>query len=63
MSKLLPVLMGFALLLLSSTKGWSLPPCPDSPLERNLTLRWDNCFGIEYYTQSGNRIPQLQRKF
>jgi hypothetical protein len=27
MKRLLPVLTGFALLLLSSTEGWSLPPC------------------------------------
>ena len=31
MKRLLPVLMGFVLLLLSSTEGKSLPPCPGSP--------------------------------
>ena len=29
MKRLLPVLMGFVVLLLSSTEGWSLPPCPE----------------------------------
>ena len=42
MKRLLPVLMGFALLLLSSTEGWSLPRCPtDSHIST-----WTDCFGI-----------------
>jgi hypothetical protein len=33
-------------LLLSSTEGWSLPPCPGSPTS-NLTIaeNWTDCFG------------------
>jgi S1-C subfamily serine protease len=46
MKRLLPVLMGFALLLLSSTEGWSLPPCPEDQNER-----YHNCFGT--YTWAG----------
>ena len=38
MKKLLPVVMGVALLLLSSTEGWSLPSCKD-------VRWWENCFG------------------
>jgi hypothetical protein len=55
MKRLLPVLMGFALLLLSSTEGWSLPPCPGSPLkyshEESIAAfgkppkSWINCSG------------------
>ena len=45
MKRLLSVLMGFALLLLSSTEGWSLPPCPESGV-------WNNCFGT-YTTDNG----------
>ena len=42
MKRLLPVLMGFVVLLLSSTEGWSLPPCP----ERG---NWNNCIGTYTY--------------
>ena len=41
MKRLLPVLMGFALLLLSSTEGWSLPSCPTYSHASN----WTDCFG------------------
>ena len=47
MKRLLPVLMGFALLLLSSTKGWSLPPCPENGV-------WNNCFGT-YKSDDGTK--------
>ena len=42
--------MGFTLLLLSSTDGWSLPPCPGS---YNKTT-WTNCFGT-YTFASGDK--------
>ena len=47
MKRLLPVLMGFALLLLSSTEGWSLPRCPGTPTESNtlFSVSWTDCFG------------------
>jgi hypothetical protein len=46
MNRLLPVLMGFVLLLLSSTDGWSLPPCPGSPTKSISTFAsWTDCFG------------------
>ena len=45
MKRLLPVLMGFVFLLLSSTEGWSLPPCPESGV-------WNNCFGTHTYTHA-----------
>jgi len=41
MKRLLPVLVGFALLLFSSTEGWSLPPCEGS---YNKTT-WTDCTG------------------
>ena len=40
MKRLLPVLMGFVFLLLSSTEGWSLPPCPKDAFKV-----WTNCVG------------------
>ena len=40
MKRLLPILMGFVFLLLSSTVGWSLPACPEDQ-----TQRYHNCFG------------------
>jgi len=46
MKRLLPVLMGFAFLLLSSTEGWGLPFCPGSPTDNyNGTKTWTDCFG------------------
>ena len=40
MKRLLTILCLPALLLLSSTEGWSLPPC-----EGRDSLTWTNCFG------------------
>ena len=46
MKRLLPVMMGFALLLLSSTEGLSLPPCPGSPTSSGSTAgSWTDCVG------------------
>ena len=41
------LLVGFAFLLLSSTEGWSLHPCPGSSTF-NLTIaeNWTDCFGV-----------------
>jgi dienelactone hydrolase len=47
MKRLLPILMGFALLLLSSTEGWSLPPCPEKG-------DWNYCFGT-YISDDGTK--------
>ena len=47
MKRILPVLMGCALLLLSSTEGKSLPPCPEKGV-------WNNCFGT-YTTDDGTK--------
>ena len=49
MKRLLPVLMGFVFLLLSSTEGWSLPPCPEDQSQR-----YHNCFGT-YTLASGSK--------
>ena len=47
MKRLLPVLMGFVFLLLSSTEGWSLPRCPGTPTESYslFASAWTDCFG------------------
>ena len=42
--------MGFVVLLLSSTEGWSLPSCPGSPTSSLSTVRnWTDCFGTFTY--------------
>ena len=40
MTRLLPLLLAVFLLSLSSTEGWSLPPCPEDP-----SKYYDNRFG------------------
>ena len=46
--------MGFALLLLSSTEGWGLPPCPGSPTSSWSTARnWTDCFGTRTHSSGG----------
>ena len=43
--------MGFVLLLLSSTEGWSLSPCPGSPTSSGSTAgSWTDCFGTIIYS-------------
>ncbi|ANS03893.1 hypothetical protein [uncultured Mediterranean phage uvDeep-CGR2-AD3-C191] len=39
-----PILLALAVLLLSPTEGWSLPPCPGS-----LSYTWTNCVGTYTY--------------
>ncbi|SVB00909.1 uncharacterized protein METZ01_LOCUS153763, partial [marine metagenome] len=51
MKRLLPVLMGFALLLLSSTEGWSLPPYPESSVWNNCFSTYTDDYGTEYLGQ------------
>ena len=42
--------MGLALLLVSSTEGWSLPPCANTTAKSmQETQGWDNCFGYLYF--------------
>jgi len=46
MKRLLPVLMGFGVLLVCSTKVWSLPPCADFVARSIQEVDgWDTCFG------------------
>ena len=60
MKRLLPVLMGFVVLLLSSTEGWSLPPCPGSPTKYSWwnNDRWTDCFGTYIYA-SGDKTSTV----
>ena len=56
MKRLLPVLMGFVVLLLSSTEGWSLPPCP---AERHPTNSpWSDCFGTYAYASGDEYVGE-----
>ena len=53
MKRLLSFLMGFVVLLLSSTEGWSLPPCPGSPTASGSTIAsWTDCLGTLTYKGS-----------
>ena len=59
MKRVLPVLMGFVLLLLSSTEGWSLPRCPGSPTSSGLTAgSWTDCFGT-FTPASGDKTSTV----
>ena len=59
MKRLLPVLMGFALLLLSSTEGWSLSPCPGSPSDNVTTARsWTDCFGTYTFADGSKYVGE-----
>ncbi len=59
MKRLLPVLMGCALLLLSSTEGWSLPPCPGSPTSSWSTIsNWTDCFGTRTYANGDKYVGE-----
>ena len=46
MKRLLPVLMGFGMLLFGAREGFALPPCPESGV-------WDNCTGT-YTSNDGS---------
>ena len=61
MKRLLSVLVGFALLLLSSTEGWSLPPCANTPAKSmQETQRWDNCFGTYTFPKGGKYAGEFK---
>lgn len=46
MIRILPLLLAVFLLSLSSTEGWSLPPCPEDQ-----SAYYDNCFGTYYHAE------------
>ena len=56
MKHLLTILCIPALLLLSSTEGWSLPPCEGS---YNATT-WTNCFGTATYADGGKYVGEYK---
>ena len=71
MKRLLPVLVGFVVLLLSSTEAWSLPPCPGSPTSNYIESEtWTDPFGTatdaigdKYVGEWNNAIRRLQRRY
>jgi len=62
MKRLLPVLMGFVVLLLSSTEGWSLPPCKGSPTKYSWWNNdgWTNCFGTLTHANGNIYVGEFQ---
>ena len=61
MKRLLPILMGFVLLLLSSTEGWSLPPCEGSPTSKHYVYKnWTNCEGTLTYNDGSKYVGEFQ---
>jgi hypothetical protein len=51
--------MGFVFLLLSSTEGWSLPPCKGSPSsDYKLTKSWTDCFGTYPYASGSKYVGE-----
>ena len=45
--------MGFMFLLLSSTEGWSLPPCPEDQNQR-----YHNCYGTYTFADGGKYVGE-----
>ena len=59
----LPVLMGFALLLLSSTEGWSLPPCEGSPTSGwSTTSNWTDCVGTIIFSDGSKYVGEWKNR-
>ena len=63
MKRLLPVLMGVALLLLSSTEGWSLPACKGSPTSRwSTTSNWTDCIGTIIFSDGSKYVGEWKNR-
>ena len=61
MKRVLPVLMGFVFLLLSSTEGWSLPPCKGSPTSDVSTMfSWTDCSGTVTYASGAKYVGEFK---
>jgi len=61
MKRLLPVVMGFALLLFSSTEGWSLPSCPGSPASVWIEYtNWTDCNGTYTYANGKKYVGEFK---
>ena len=53
--------MGFVVLLLSSTEGWSLPPCPGSPTSSWSTARtWTDCIGTDTHANGNKYVGEFK---
>ena len=50
--------VGFVFLLLSSTKGWSLPPCPEDQSQR-----YHNCFGTFTYSPGNKYVGEWRDNY
>jgi len=57
MKKMIPAIVVFALLSLSSREGWSLPPCPYSPTTYYWVYKnWTHCEGTIAYSDGDKYI-------
>ena len=59
MQRWLPVPMGFVVLLLSSTEGWSFPPCPTD----RYASTWTNCIGNYPYASGGGYVGEWKNGY
>ena len=59
MQRWLPVPMGFVVLLLSSTEGWSFPPCPTD----RYASTWTNCIGTYPYASGGGYVGEWKNGY
>ena len=56
-----PILLALAVLLLSPTEGWSLPPCPGSPASGWKEIRtWTNCVGTYTYANGNKYVGEFR---
>ena len=55
MKRLLTILCIPAFLLLSSTEGWSLPPCEGSD-----SSTWTNCFGTHTFANGAKYVGEFK---
>ena len=54
-----PILLALAVLLLSPTEGWSLPPCPGSPTRNiGVAIRWTNCVGTFTFSKGNKYVGE-----
>ena len=51
MKRLLPLLMGFIVLLFNAGEGWSLPPCP---ADKDFS-HWIDCYDTSYTSLYGDK--------
>ena len=64
MKTMIPAIMVFAFLSLSSREGWSLPPCPYSPTTHYWVYKnWTHCEGTIAYSDGDKYVGEFRNGF